>query len=499
MTKNVFAVLFILLGCNMEAQEYLQKYSLQQCLDFAVNNSYAAHRANLDIREAEHQIHEARAGVLPQINASGSFDNNIVLPTMMMPGEIIGEPGTQIPVQIGTKNTLDLSASAEQVLFAPSLFTGIKIAKNNRELQALRATMTREEIIFDVCYVFYDIINSMQELDNINYMITRQDSLSLLMEKRVEENVTREVDLNRVKVNLTNLRARSENIKSTISQQKRYLQILIGMPVGDCFELEDALISKSAGEGFESENSENSENSEWSEWSEWSERSENSENSDGSDTQNIDGIPLLKHQANTPFSLMLQADSPPLNKVELDMLNKQKELLSLDIRLSKAGYLPTLSAIASAGYQFQADNLNLRKEPWFSTVIVGIRLSVPIFDGFSKNSQIKQKRAQLQRLDWDIQEAEQNIIATHQDAKERLQVIYHLVQAQSENVQLAEKVYAQTMALYSEGLANITDLLETETSLREAKIAYTTELIRYKKTEIDLSKANGTLLEGIKN
>ena len=125
--------LFILAlsGINVRAQEYPPKYSLQQCLDFAVNNSYAAHRANLDIRDAEHQIHEARSGVLPQINASGSLDNNMVLPTMMMPGEIIGQPGTQIPVQIGTKNTLDLSIAAEQIIFAPSLFTGIKIAKNN--------------------------------------------------------------------------------------------------------------------------------------------------------------------------------------------------------------------------------------------------------------------------------------------------------------------------------------------------------------------------------
>jgi Outer membrane protein len=446
MTKNVFMILlsaFILSGGNIEAQEYMQKYSLQQCLDFAVNNSYAAHRASLDIREAEHQIREARAGVLPQINGFGSFDNNIVLPTMMMPGEIIGEPGTQLPVQIGTKNTLDLSVAAEQIIFAPSLFTGIKIAKNNGELQRLRAKMTKEEIIFDVSYVYYDILNSMQELDNINYMITKQDSLSLLMKRRVEENITREVDLNRVKVNLTNLRARSENIKNTISQQKRYMQILIGMPVGDLLELDDSEAVKVGGLG---------------------------------DLGEDDGL-------NEPSSRMV------------DILNKQKDIIELDVRLSKMGYLPTLSAIASAGYQFQADNMNLSKEPWFSTFIVGVRLSVPIFDGFSKRSQIKQKQVQLKRLEWEITETKQHIFASYRDAKDRLQVIYHLIQAQSENLQLAEKVYTQTMALYSEGLANITDLLETETSLREAKIAYTAELIRYRKTEIDLSKASGTLLE----
>jgi len=439
-------IVFILAlsGMNARAQEYSLKYSLQQCLDFAVNNSYAAHRANLDIHEAEHQMHEARSGVLPQINASGSFDNSIVIPTMMLPGEIIGQAGTQIPVQMGTKNMLDFSVAAEQVIFAPSLFTGIKIAKNNRELQKLRATMTKEEIIFDVSYIFYDILNSMQELDNINYMIIKQDSLLSMMKRRVEENITREVDLNRVKVNMTNLRARGENIKNTISQQKRYLQILIGMPVGDELELDD------------------------------------------SEVKNIEVSELQ-----TVLSLQ--------SKVELDILNKQKDILGLDIRLSKMGYLPTLSAIASAGYQFQADNMKLSKEPWFSSAIVGIRLSVSIFDGFSKHRQIKQKQVQLQQLDWDIMEAQQNIYMNYQNAKDQLQVIYGLVQAQSENQQLAEKVYTQTMALYSEGLASMTDLLETETSLREAKIAYTAELIRYRKTEIDLSKASGTLEKLLKS
>ena len=447
MAKSVLStILFILVlsGINVRAQGYPPRYSLQQCLDFAVNNSYAAHRANLDIQEAEHQMHEVRSGVLPQINGSGSFDNNIVLPTMMMPGEIIGQPGTQIPVQIGSKNTLDFSASLEQVIFAPSLFTGIKIAKNNRELQKLRTTMTKEEIIFNVSHAFYDILNSMQELDNINYMIIKQDSLSILMEKRVAESIIREVDLNRVKVNLTGIRARAENIKSTISQQKRYLQILMGMPVGDQLELDD------------------------------------------SEAKNI-SIPGIG------------ANSHLQNKIELDILNKQKDILALDIHLCKMGYLPTLSAIVSAGYQFQSEKLNLTKDPWFSSTIVGVRLSVPIFDSFSKRSQMRQKQVQFQHLDWDIVETQQNISMSYQNAKDQLPVIQSLVQAQFENLQLAEKVYAQTMALYNEGLANITDLLETETSLREAKIAYTAELIRYKKTEIDLSKASGTLLEKITN
>ncbi|MDR1089838.1 MAG: TolC family protein [Prevotella sp.] len=269
-------------------------------------------------------------------------------------------------------------------------------------------------------------------------MVSMQDSLYRLMEKRVEENVTREVDLNRIKVNLTNLRAGGKNINNTILQQKHYLQILIGIPIEDAFDVDDSKV------------------------------------------QNI-GLSELRGY------------SQPQNRIELDVLNKQKEMLELEIRSHKMEYMPTLSAIATAGYQFQSNRLNLTKEPWYSSAIVGVRLTIPIFDGLGKRSRIRQKQTQLQGLDWNIRETQQTLSANYMNAKNQLEIIYELVQVQSANLQLAEKVYTQTMALYTEGLASITDLLETETSLHEVKIAYATELIRYKKTEIDLLKASGTL------
>jgi outer membrane protein TolC len=76
--------------------------------------------------------------------------------------------------------------------------------------------MTGEELIFNVGYAYYDILNSVQELENINYMIGRQDSLYALTKRQVEENVTREVDLNRLKVNMTNLRVRAKTFKTPL-------------------------------------------------------------------------------------------------------------------------------------------------------------------------------------------------------------------------------------------------------------------------------------------
>jgi outer membrane protein TolC len=432
MTKIFVMVFTTLLLYENSAKAQVVKYSLKQCLELAVNNSYEVRRANFDVQEAAFQKQEAQSGVLPQINVSGSADNNLLLPKMMLPGEIIGQPGEQIPVEMGTKYVLDASASLEQVVFSPSLFTGIKIAKNNLELQRLRGTMTKEEIIFNVSYAYYDILNSMQESEHTALMLAKQDSLYILMKRRVEEKVAREVDLNRLQVNRTNLRVRNENIINTIAQQKRYLQILIGIPTGEPIDLDDSAIS-------------------------------------------------------------IIEDTGHSTSLQLEILYKQKDILDLEIKQVKAGYLPTLSAIASGGYQFQAENMSLSKEPWYSSFLIGVRVSIPLFDGFAKRSQIRQKQVQLQRLNTDIEETGQTIGMNYHNAISNLKTTGESLKAQNENLQLAEKVYEQTSMLYKEGLASLTDLLETENSLHEAKTSHTSEMIRYKKAEIDLLKANGTL------
>lgn len=440
MAKNVlFLLMCLLISTNtIKAGGYTPKYSLKECLAFAINNSYHINKAILKTQEYGYLIKETRSELLPQINANGSFDKYIAIPSTVLPGEIIGQAGTKIPVEMGTKNVLDISANMEQIIFSPSLFTGIKIAKNNYELQKLRSIMTEEEIIFDVSNAFYDILNSMKELESIRYILTKQDSLCILTEQRVDEGLTREVDLNRMQINLTNLKMRETNLLTTISQQKKYLKLLMGMLVNEQLELNER--------------------------------------------ETMDIKPLAENLY-----------SGIQNQTYINILKKEKIVLQLQIRSERQHYLPSLSAVVSGGYQFQSDHLRLTRDPWFNSFLVGVRLSIPLFDGLRKQSRINQLKLQRQQTEYDIAEKEQEIMMNSQNAEQQLVVSFKTVQAQHENLQLAEKTYQQMISLYQEGLADITDVLDVETSLQEAKTSYVKEIVKYRKTEIDMLKANGEL------
>ena len=61
------------------------------------------------------------------------------------------------------------------------------------------------------------------------------------------------------------------------------------------------------------------------------------------------------------------------------------------------------------------------------------------------------------------------------------------------NVTLAEKVQKDTQSNYQYGLATLTEVLDSENALTDAKQNYTTALLDYKQAEIKLIKAKGEL------
>ena len=62
-----------------------------------------------------------------------------------------------------------------------------------------------------------------------------------------------------------------------------------------------------------------------------------------------------------------------------------------------------------------------------------------------------------------------------------------------DNVALAERVESNTKSNYQYGLANLTELLDAQNALTQAKQNYANSLLDYKLAEIKLIKAKGQI------
>ena len=65
--------------------------------------------------------------------------------------------------------------------------------------------------------------------------------------------------------------------------------------------------------------------------------------------------------------------------------------------------------------------------------------------------------------------------------------------AQQSNLALSETVFDETNQLYREGLSPLTDVLDSETALREARAAYFNQIINVKTAEADLYQSTGQI------
>ena len=75
--KSLLKLLIITVSYFGFAQETPQNFSLQEAIDFALENNRQAKNATLDIEAAKKQKWETTATGLPQINAAVDYQNLI--------------------------------------------------------------------------------------------------------------------------------------------------------------------------------------------------------------------------------------------------------------------------------------------------------------------------------------------------------------------------------------------------------------------------------------
>jgi outer membrane protein len=80
-----------------------------------------------------------------------------------------------------------------------------------------------------------------------------------------------------------------------------------------------------------------------------------------------------------------------------------------------------------------------------------------------------------------------------ENAKIKLRDNMSTITAQRQNVILAQEIYQSTQNNYNNGLAPLTDLLDTENALTQAQNSYNQALLNYKVAEIQLIKSNGNI------
>lgn len=448
--KGLLALLMVLpavMGLRAQTKPAAQTLTLKDAINYALQNKADAAKAKLDVENSEYKIQEVRAQALPNISANGSLTYNPILQLNALPGDFFGAPGTVILAPLGQKWNSTAGLSLTQKIFDQSVFTGLKAAKSTREFYQVNAQLTEQQVIERVANNYYQVYVQRQKLSVLNETYANTEKTRNIIKGQFDAGLARKIDLDRMNVNLRNIETQRTQVKNAVELQENTLKFYMGMAINTPITLPE------------------------------------------SDMQ-------VK-------PLALEASPDVTNRTEYQLLEKQKQLYYYNKKAQQAAYYPTLSATASYNYIGQGPEMPWFKKPadqvyWSDYSTIGLSLHVPIFTGFSTRAKVRQADVELRKTEQDMKDTKLSLDLAYQNAKVQIENSLSTIDLQKENAKLAKEVLENTQNNYKQGLATLTDLLDSENSYIEAQNNYTSALLDYKLAEVQLIKAKGEL-ETLKN
>lgn len=416
-------------------------FSLQQSVDFALQHNTSVQNVLLDQVSADNKVKEVIGAGLPQISGSAEVQDFVKIPTSLIPGEFFGgQPGTYIPVQFGTKYNATVGLTATQLLFNGSYFVGIKAAKLYQELAQKNVDRTKIEASTDVTKAYYTVLvnNERKKLLDANLELVKN-----LMEntKALHKNgFAEQLDVDRITVTYNNLTTEASNINRLLDLSLVLLKYQMGMDQSANLTLTDKI-------------------------------------------ENIAFTPTTFDNSKFDYR----------KRIEFQLYETQLRGQQLFLRSERFGYMPTLVLFGSASAQAQRTKFDFfdTNKDWYPIVVVGLRLSVPIFDGLQRHYRVEQYKVGILQAENNLIWMQRTIDMQRAVAQVTLQNSSASLQSQKDNMALAQSVFESATKKYNAGVGSNLEVLNAQTALKEAQTNYFTALYDAVIAKVEYDKATG--------
>ena len=421
-----------------------QVFTLKQCIDSAqvYNKNLKISRNNIAIGQQKNK--EAKANLLPKINANADYKYFTNLPYQLMPLSIFGGPeGKFKEAQFGVPHNINANLTLTMPLYNSQVYGAIQTSKIASELSNLQYWKTEEQLFFDISNLYYNAQILKHQLEFIDSNLVNSNKLLKNIQLLKEQLLAKGTDVNKIKLQLALLNTQKESIYSKQEQILNALKFAMGIAIEQKITVENNII-------FENNSKENIEIT----------------NSNSLDVN--------------------------ISKVQNRIINSELSTFK------KSKYIPSINLFGTYG----TTGFGYDKQPneflkFFPIGFAGIQLNYPLFNGTVTQRKINQKKLELQNSELQINLVSEQNNMQIQNVKMQLLVAIKSVKTSEEQIQLAQLIYDQTLLQNQEGTANITDIILADNSLREAQQNNLNSIIEYMKANLELKKLTGNL--SIKN
>lgn len=387
---------------------------LAGAISYAENNSPSIKDALLRVQDADARIRESTARGLPQLSASGSYTYYFEVPVQPLP-EIFQMPGGPTEISFLLQNNVTGAVNLDAMVFDPVYFVALKAARAARTYAQLDLNNQKREVRKTVRDAYLPLLLVKANLDQLDKNIANLEQLFFETQETYKAGFAEQLDVDRLELSLATLRTEQENLSRQYDILLSAFKYTINYPIDQELTVGDELETILVEVGNEAE------------------------------------VGAINYGL----------------RPELTLLEQVIQLNDYNVQVSRSGFIPTLRAVGA--YQYQYQGADLSSGFWAPTGFVGLNLSIPIYDGGFKRSQIQ--RAQIARDQVVVQRETMtraiklevtNARATLQNARDRLA-------DRERNMALAQRIYDTTQVKYREGVGSSIEVSQAEQALYTAQ------------------------------
>jgi len=405
--------------------------NLDQSLKIAEENNKGLLQLKEKIRKSEFQIDQARAAFYPSLSFDGTYTRFGVIPSF--PIAIPGMPERK--VEIGFDNNYSLGLTLTQ-----PIFTWGKI-RNGYDISILSFRATSEEYKRKIQETEFDVVSSFYQLILAKELIkVREEAIGNLKEHlrtvqaRFDAGQASEFEVLRAKVQLSNAYPPLTQAQNILDLGTNAFKNLLGIDLSTPIEVQGQLT--------------------------------------------FEPIEVAISQAE---------DYALKQRPEIESVKLQRQIASEALSIVRATHRPNLAGFGT----FQYMNPFYSVQEWDYDWKVGLSVNMPLFDGFSTKSKIRQSKSDLAQLDIVQGQVEEGIKLEVRQAISDLNLAKENISSQEENVKQAQKALEIAKVQYAEGVITSLEEMDTALALTVAQTNYLQALSDYLVAKAKYRKAIG--------
>ncbi|MBP2832605.1 TolC family protein [Aquimarina sp. U1-2] len=421
MKNNLWIVFFSWLFTNALFSQQPQgdvtySFTLDDAIEFALENSYQSINARRDVAKAIKQKWEATADGLPQIDGLVDYQNQLKQQPLLLPGAAAGMPEVEFVELFGPSQQLSATATLSQKIFDGSYLVGIEAAKSFLQYSDDVEEKTQLEVRKGVVNAYGSVLVAQESVQILKKNLGALEKNYLETKKIFENGLAEEEDVEQLQITFLQITNQLNNAERLEKIARQMFNLTIGVDVNATTVLTDSL--------------------------------------DDLSMKNMNSSIIT-----TPFILE--------NNIDYRLAYLLTEQTRLELKLEKSRALPRLTAFINYGTAaFDNDFVFLDSEtPWFQSSILGASLNIPIFSSLRRSARTQQAKIADEQAKTDLLRAQQEIELQYNTAINDFKFSIESYDTAKQNLALAERIEQKNQIKYSEGLASSFELRQAQLQL----------------------------------